>query len=79
MRNQETYFRKPVEFAQLNVILCRSHGSNWVMDCATWNEAEARQLEKEAKGLYGLNNVKLVTSPSDNETVLARIIKEMNK
>ena len=78
MRDYKTYFRKPVEFAQYHFLIVRFNGI-WRFDSGTWEENLSHSMLMDAKKEYHQSDIKLCTSPSDNETVLTRIIKEMNK
>lgn len=70
-------FRKPVSFPQYYFLLIKDH-SLWLLDSGSWDFQEMKQAERDAKQEYGNNNVKLCTSPSDNEQVVTRIIRQMN-
>lgn len=72
----KTMFRKPVSFNQFYILLVKT-GRIWTLDCSSWNrdEIESKAIEIKHEGLKW----KLVTSPSDNETVINRIVKEMNR
>lgn len=70
--------RKPVSFAQYHFLIVKLHGL-WCFDCGNWDFQEIKKLEKEAQELYGKANLKLCTSPSDDERVTNRIVKEMNR
>lgn len=78
MRNVESYFRKPVSFAQYHFVIVKSHGI-WCLDCGSWDYEEIRTYEKETAKVEGEKNVKLCSSPSDDERVVQRIIKAMNR
>ena len=71
-------YRKPVSFQMYHFILVRTHGI-WCFDSGTWNDIEGYKLNHDALHEYGRNNVKACTSPSDDETVLNRIVKAMNR
>lgn len=50
----------------------------WMYDSGAWDENLMHHSHKEAKQEYGANNVKLCTSPSDDENVITRIIRAYN-
>ena len=78
MRNVETYFRKPVTFAQYSFLLVKT-GRIWEYECGSWDETEMKLVERENIEALGKARVSLCTSPSDDETIVQRIIKEMNR
>lgn len=69
--------RKPVSFPMYHVLIVRSN-TIWTIDNGTWDETEARRLEKEEISLSGRSNVKLVTSPTDNDIVIRKIVARFN-
>jgi len=77
-RKYQEYFRRPVSFQQYYVLLVRSHGY-WEIDSQSWNENEIEHAKREEKRLNPQNQVKIITSPSDNEEVITRLVREMNR
>lgn len=69
--------RKPVSFPQYHFLIIKDH-SLWLFDSGTWDETEARQIERNAKDEYGQSNIKLCTSPSDDDQVITRIVRAYN-
>lgn len=69
-------FRKPVSFNQYYILLVKT-GRIWVIDCGSWDKDE---INSKAYELRQENlRWKVITSPSDNEVIINRIVKEMNR
>lgn len=77
-RSQETYFRKPSTYAQYSFLLIKT-GRIWCIECGSWDETEMKIVERENVKSLGRARVKLCTSPSDDDLIVQRIIKETNR
>ena len=78
MRDYKSYFRKPVEFNQYHILLVKTHGV-WCIDCEAWDESVIRQAQQTEKRFNPEHKTKIVTSPSDDDRVISRIVREMNR
>lgn len=72
------YFRRPVTFPMFYILLVKTKGI-WCIDSQSWNESEIHHAKREENRLNPNNKVKIVTSPSDDEKVIQRIVQEMNR
>ena len=77
-RKYQDNIRKPVSFTMYHILLVKTHGV-WCIDSQSWNESEIIHARREENRLNPLNQCKIVTSPSDDERVVKRILNEMNR
>lgn len=70
-------FRKPVGFSEYHVLLVKVEGI-WCIDTGTWDHEEAKRLLSHERKMSGTTKTMLVTSPSDDERVVARIVAACN-
>jgi hypothetical protein len=78
MINPKTSFRKPLNYQQHYILLVKTHGI-WCIDSSSWDENEVIQVYRKEKRLNPMMKTKVVTSPSDDERVIRRIVAEMNR
>lgn len=70
--------RNNLKFDMYYILLVKTHGI-WCLDCGNWNENVIRHAQREENRLNPSNKTKICTSPSDNDQVVQRIVREMNR
>lgn len=70
-------YRKPVTFPQYHFLLVKT-GGIWCLDCGTWDFQSIKQSESALCKVFDKWNVKLCSSPSDDERVITKIISAYN-
>lgn len=78
MIQDKANYRKPVSFSMYYIVLVKSHGI-WCIDCGTWDDHEAKHVLHTAKNEHGSTKAMLITSPSDDERVISRIVSATNR
>lgn len=77
-RTQASYFRKPLNINLYHILLVYSHGM-WMIDSHSWSESVVHQAQREEKRINPTNRTKIITSPSDDDAVITKIVREMNR
>lgn len=70
--------RNNLKFDMYYILLVKTHGI-WCLDCGNWDEIVIQHAKREENRLNPSNQTKICTTPSDNDLVVQRIVKEMNR
>lgn len=75
---QTIQVRKPVGFPQYYFLIVKV-GRIWCIDHGSWSRTVVEQALREEKRLNPGNKAKICTSPSDDDKVTQRILREYNR